>query len=246
MRIAVLGTAVAAVLISACDIVHDPVGKIDNNAVYTYANYCAAPQPASAVPLHAVTYANAGYAYVEQQCGLFFDNLAQLTQAGRFTDKALTAGGLGATAILQAAKAAAQSVTIVAASATLTQAVFDAFVEQYAFAPYLYKIKDLTSQAFFQHYKETRDSIALLPDTPDGYCTAYILVQKHASICTISYLQMQFDSQIAKATVVSSPKTPPGDNGGGGTPAAAAAVGAFPRRGGSGGFPLAAPNYTVR
>jgi hypothetical protein len=245
MRVGVLCAAVAAITISACDLVHDPVGKIDNSAVYTFANACVNPlsvTPATPVTplLHASTYATAGYAYVEQQCGVFFDNLAEVTQAGRFGDRALTAGSLGATAILQAAKAAAQSVVIVAASATLTQAVFDSFVEQYAFAPYLYKLKDLTTQAFNQDTKENTSQIATLADTPDGYCAAYILIQKHASICTISYLQMQFDSQIAKNNPVGPPKaTPPG----GAPPGRASAV-EF-RRGGVI-TPSAAPNYIVR
>jgi hypothetical protein len=245
MRIGVLCVAVSAITIAACDLVHDPIGKIDNSAVYTYANYCVSPQtasPATPLPLHAKTYATAGYAYVEQQCGLFFDNLAQLTQAGRFSDKALTAGGLGATAILQAARAAAQSVTIVAASAALTEAVFDAFVEQYAFAPYLYKLKDLTSQAFNKHLDDTQRAIDGLTDTPDDYCTAYILIQKHASICTISYLQMQFDQQIAKAVPVT---TPPKVGGATGPAPKALLRGAAPGGGGSA-SPLAAPNYTVR
>jgi hypothetical protein len=239
MRVGVLCAAVAAVTMSACSIVHDPIGKLDNTAVNTFANYCLSPLTANpgGPALHAATYAAAGYAYVEQQCGLFFDNLAQVTQAGRFGDRALTAGSLGATAILQAAKAAAQSVVIVAASATLTQAVFDAFVEQYAFAPYLYKIKDLTTQAFNKHLTDTQAAIGSLPDTPDGYCAAYILIQKHASICTISYLQMQFDSQVAKVNPVGAPT-----NGATVNPAAVGAV----HRTSPGITPFAAPNYTVR
>jgi hypothetical protein len=243
MRVGVLGTAVVAVVISACGIVHDPIGKLDNNAINTFANYCVNPLAAAsgAPTLHAATYVTAGYAYVEQQCGLFFDHLAELTQAGRFGDRALTASSLGAQAILQAAKAAAQSVVIVAASATLTQAVFDSFVEQYAFAPYLYKLKDLTTQAFNQHLTDTQTAIASLPDTPDGYCAAYILIQKHASICTISYLQMQFDSQVAKANPVGKPT-----NGGNGNPAGVAGVAAVRRGSGPPANSFAAPNYTVR
>jgi hypothetical protein len=242
MRVGVLCTAVMAVAISACDVVRDPIGKLDNTAINTFANYCLNPLAvtAGAPTLHAATYTAAGYAYVEQQCGLFFDNLAQVTQAGRFGDRALTAGSLGATAILQAAKAAAQSVVIVAASATLTQAVFDAFVEQYAFAPYLYKLKDLTTQAFNKHLTDTQAAIASLPDNPDGYCAAYILIQKHASICTISYLQMQFDSQVAKSNPIGAPPS-----SGSGIPAGAAGVTAV-RRTGPPITPFAAPNYTVR
>jgi hypothetical protein len=92
-----------------------------------------------------------GFASVENQCGAFFDRLADLTQFWRFSNQTLSASSLAAQSILQAAKAAADSITIVSASITLTQAVFNASVQQYAFSPYLYKIRQLTWQAFDKH-----------------------------------------------------------------------------------------------
>ena len=180
----------------------DPVtAKIDQSAVFQYGSYCAVPSDASRT---ALSYAETGFGYVEQQCGTFFDNLAALTQSGRFSIKALNATNLGAQSILQAAKVAASNVTIVSSALTLTEAVFNAFVEQYAFSPYLYKIRELTWQAFAKH---TIDNDARLKSlngltSPDAYCSAYVLVQQHASICTLSNIQMLFDQQIANTTKV--------------------------------------------
>jgi len=171
------------------------------NTIFQYASYCAAPPDATR---SALSYVETGFGYVEQQCGVFFDNLAALTQSGRFSIKALNATNLGTQSILQAAKVAASNVTIVGSALTLTEAVFNAFVEQYAFSPYLYKIRELTWQAFDKHTRDNDTKLKALNGvgSPDAYCSAYVLVQQHASICTLSYIQMLFDQQIANTTKV--------------------------------------------
>jgi hypothetical protein len=188
--------------LAGCSVVRDPVvAKVDQAALLQYGSYCAVPPDASRT---ALSYAETGFGYVEQQCGIFFDNLAALTQSGRFATRALDATNLGATSILQAAKVAASNVTIVGSALTLTEAVFNAFVEQYAFSPYLYKIRELTWQALDKHTHDNDAKIRALDGltTPDAYCSAYVLVQQHASICTLSYIQMLFDQQVANTTKV--------------------------------------------
>jgi hypothetical protein len=187
---------------SGCGLVQDPVtAKIDRAAVFEFGSYCAVPPDAGR---SALSYAETGFAYVEQQCGIFFDNLSALTQAGRFSIKALNATSLGTQTILQAAKVAATNVTIVGAAFTLTEAVFNAFVEQYAFAPYLYKMRELTWQTFNKHTTDNGAKLATLANvgTSDAYCSAFVLIQQHASICTLSYVQMLFDQQVANPTLV--------------------------------------------
>jgi len=189
-------------LLSGCLSIGDPVSaKIDQGAVFQYGSYCAIPPDGTR---SALSYAETGFGYVEQQCGVFFDNLASLTQSGRFSIKALNATNLGAQSILQAAKVAASNVTIVSSALTLTEAVFNSFVEQYAFSPYLYKIRELTWQAFDKHSRDNNLKLESLDgrSTPDAYCSAYVLVQQHASICTLSYVQMLFDQQVATNTNV--------------------------------------------
>jgi len=188
--------------VAGCSVVQDPVtAKIDQSAIFQYGSYCAVPPDASR---SALSYAETGFGYVEQQCGVFFDNLAALTQSGRFSIKALNATNLGAQSILQAAKVAASNVTIVSSALTLTEAVFNAFVEQYAFSPYLFKIRELTWQAFDKHTVDNDAKLKALNGltSPDAYCSAYVLVQQHASICTLSYVQMLFDQQVANTTKV--------------------------------------------
>ncbi|MGT2503613.1 hypothetical protein ACVOMS_28050 [Bradyrhizobium guangxiense] len=188
-------------VVAGCSAVQDPVtAKIDQAAVFQYGSYCAVPPDGTR---SALSYAETGFGYVEQQCGLFFDNLAALTQSGRFSTKALNATNLGTQSILQAAKVAASNVTIVGSALTLTEAVFNSFVEQYAFSPYLYKIRELTWQAFDKHTHDNNSKLASLNvASPDAYCSAYVLVQQHASICTLSYVQMLFDQQVATNTKV--------------------------------------------
>jgi hypothetical protein len=196
--------AVACVLLllADCSSVQDPVtAKVDPVTVFQYGAYCSVPPDGTR---SALSYAETGFGYVEQQCGIFFDNLAALTQSGRFSIKALNATNLGAQSILQAAKVAASNVTIVSSALTLTEMVFNAFVEQYAFSPYLYKIRELTWQAFDKHTRDNNAKLSALDgiSTPDAYCSAYVLVQQHASICTLSYVQMLFDQQVATNTKV--------------------------------------------
>ena len=188
--------------LSGCSSVQDPVtASVDRTAIFQYGAYCAAPPDHSR---SALSYAETGFGYVEQQCGIFYDNLAALTQSGRFSVKALNATNLGAQSILQAAKVAASNVTIVSSALTLTEAVFNAFVEQYAFSPYLYKLRELTWQTFDKHTHDNEAKLQALDGktTPDAYCSAHVLVQQHASICTISYIQMLFDQQVATNTKV--------------------------------------------
>jgi hypothetical protein len=130
---------------------------------------------------------------------VFFDNLSALTQAGRFSVRALNASNL-AQSILQAAKVAVSNVTIVSSAITVTETVFNAFVEQYAFSPYLFKIRALTWQALDKHSRDNNAKLATLNviGSPDAYCSAYVLVQQHASICTLSYIQMLFDRRSRK------------------------------------------------
>lgn len=212
-------------ILSGCSVVQDPVtATVDQSAVFQYGSFCSVPPDASRT---ALSYAETGFGYVEQQCGVFFDNLAALTQTGRFTGKALNATNLGAQSILQAAKVAASNVTIVSSALTLTETVFNAFVEQYAFSPYLYKIRELTWQAFAKHTADNDNKLKALngQTNPDAYCSAYVLIQQHASICTLSYVQMLFDQQVANNTkVVDSGTTPKAiKTTGGPTPATARA-----------------------
>jgi hypothetical protein len=182
--------------------VQDPViADVNRAAVFEYAAYCAVPPDPTR---SALSYAQTGFAYVERNCGVFFDKLAELTQAGRFATSALNATNLGAQSILFAARVAAQNVAIVGASVTLTEAIFNAFVQQYAFSPYLYKIRELTWQAFSKHVDENSAALSHLKSgfRPDDYCDAFILIQQHASLCTISNVQMLFDQQVALATKV--------------------------------------------
>jgi hypothetical protein len=141
-------------------------------------------------------------------------------------------------------------VTLVGSAITLSEAVFDAFVQQYAFTPYLYKIKELTFQALDKHRQDNRPKLDQLKMgfSSDDYCDAFVLVQQHARICTISSIQALFDQQVARTAVVDKPP--------GGTrkpPTGTASIGLrsaapfSPRlRGSSGYIPPESPNYIVR
>jgi hypothetical protein len=239
--------------ICGCDTLRDPVtANVGAQAAFEYGGYCSTPPDKTR---SAVSYADSGFAYVEQQCGVFFDKLAEVTQAGRFTHSALDASNLGTQSILQAAKVAAEKVTMVGSAITLSEAVFDAFVQQYAFTPYLYKIKELTFQAFDKH---RQDNVAKLQQLKagflsDDYCDAVVLIQQHARICTISSIQALFDQQVANATTVTTPADKAKGNKPGtgaanaGSPGATQPAAFTPRATNSGAYILPrAPNYTVQ
>lgn len=239
--------SIASVALAGCTGLSEPlIQPLDNPENFIrYANYCAIPYDGNRSPQ---SIAVSGFASVEQQCGNFFDRLAELTQTGRFSHKALEASNLGTQSIMQAAKAAVRSVTIVSASFTLTEAVLNSFIEQYAFSPYLYKIRELTWQAFAKHLINSSAKLSELKNKigPDEYCDAAILIQQHASICTISSIQGLFDQQVANTTrVVDADERNVRSFAGMRTAASAHMVAPRPAR--IGGYtPMFAPNYTVR
>jgi hypothetical protein len=238
--------------VCGCDTLRDPVtANVSVQTAFESGGYCATPPDRTR---SAVSYANSGFAYVEQQCGIFFDTLAEVTQAGRFTHSAFDASNLGAQSMLQAAKVAAQKVTIVGSAITLSEAVFDAFVQQYAFTPYLYKIKELTFQAFDKHRQDNLAKLQQLKTgfSSDDYCDAFVVIQQHARICTISSIQALFDQQVANVTTVTTPadkaKGKPGTgSANSGTPITRQPAAFTPRATNSGAYisPVA-PNYTVQ
>jgi hypothetical protein len=73
-------------------------------------------------------------------------------------------------------------------------------------------------QAFVKHKSDNDANLKALNGltSSDAYCSAFVLVQQHASICTLSYVQMLFDQQVANTTTVvvsGSPKGNPPANG---------------------------------
>jgi hypothetical protein len=235
------------VMLESCAITSpDIIEPVNSTNFAAYANFCEVNYAGAR---SAESVAVSGFASVEQQCGGFFDKLSQLTEFGRFSSQTLTASNLAAQSILQAARVAAESIVIVSASATLTQAIFNAFVQQYAFSPYLFKIRELTWQAFDKHRTDNVEVLSRLKTgyLPDDYCDAAILIQQHASICTLSSIQGLFDQQVARPAKVinagSANNTP-------GQPAAIAealrARRAFARPSQSGYVPIVAPNFIVK
>jgi hypothetical protein len=240
--------------LAGCSSSMGAVPPVDSEHLQAYSNYCVIRYDGTR---SAESVAASGFANVEQQCGIFFDKLAELTQEGRFASDALIASNLGTQTIMQAAKAAARSVTIVAASYTLSEAVLNAFIKQYAFAPYLYKIRELTWQSFQKHQNDNLTKLAQLKsgNTPDDYCDAAILIQQHANICTISFIQDLLDQQIANSTKVTDPTTKAdAAAAGSASPVApphmrrmlATPVGARANPAGSEFVPLISPNYSVK
>jgi hypothetical protein len=236
----------AGLLVAGCDSFRSPVTPIvSQSALVEYGQYCGVNE---GTRRSALSHARSGFAYIERECGVFFDKLAELSQAGRFSIKALNTTSLGTQTILQAAKVAAQNVTIVGAALTLTEAVFNAFVEQYAFAPYLYKVRELTWQSFDKHQRDNEPTLARLQGafSADDYCDAFILVQQHADLCTLSRLQMVFDQQVAAATVVVNPKDDAKNLPAGAPKGNPLRLGQARSAPSSGYTPIRSPSFTVR
>lgn len=219
-------------------------GVQDDEAIKASLAVCSAP----GVAVNALTFAQRGMANIETECTVFFDSLAKLTQNGRFASKALNSSNLAAPGILKAAKVSADNIAILSGTLTLSQALFNAFVEQYAFSPYLYKIREITFQAMSKYALDNALALAKLEGAygSDDYCRATIFVQRAATICSISYIQMLFDQQVAspsKIVTAGSTQTP------GSTPSAATGRAASDSpflRLPPGYTPLVSPSYTIQ
>ena len=211
MRLALRGAALAALslqLASCASFDRAGVREPAPSDITAFTNECGAGGNGG---ISAQDYVLAGYAYVDRACGRFFDAITMLNKEIRFSRRSLGQANLAANAILQAASVAGRTVNIVATGITLTDQVLGNVVEEFAFAPYTFRLKNWVESSSAQHRIATEPQRMQLRSDVGGYCTAYGLVRAYASLCSISTMQAWVDQAIANAappTASTAPATP--------------------------------------
>jgi hypothetical protein len=172
------------------------------DGVRDYAQLCAKPIP----ELTPAGYIYAGFDLVDEQCGIFFDNLTNLARDTRYTSTSIATANAQAAAILGVVEASAKSIAIVAAGTELARRLVDNYAEVYAFAPYAVEIRRLVDTAFsaYRDDAQVNSAIARLEtgsNTGDSLCLAHNIVRNYAKICSIANLDALARQAIGTANV---------------------------------------------
>src|SRR5438876_649663 len=136
-------TLLACHLVSGCG----PNGRhsvsVTPAAVHAFAGACAVPVP----DLSPTGYALAGFDFVDEQCGVFFDGIVELEKNSRFASGSIATANAQAATIMAAVDVASKSIGIVAASSELARKLIDGYAAEYSFSPYALEVRQLVVDA---------------------------------------------------------------------------------------------------
>jgi hypothetical protein len=219
--------------------------------VHAFADVCSAPVPG----LTPTGYTIAGFDFVDEQCGVFFDGIVELAKNSRYASSSIATANTQAALIMAAVDTATKSIAIVAASSELARKLIDGYAAEYAFSPYALEVRQLVVDALtaYRANIDTNAAVDKLQTMPpgDGFCFANNIVRNYAKICTIANVealarQAVANSKIGKSDSPAASNAPrvagrfvPAAAGGRALPRATADDLANFRRG------LALPNYTA-
>jgi hypothetical protein len=181
--------------------------------VHAYAGVCAVPVP----DLSPAGYTFAGFDFVDEQCGIFFDGIVELSKTARFASTSIATANTQATLILTAVEAAEKSIAIVAAGSELARKLIDGYAAEYAFAPYAPEVRQLVMDAMtaYRLDTDTDRAIAALQanaTTGDAYCLAHNVVRNYAKICSIANVEALARQAVANSRIGRT--SPPAGTGG--------------------------------
>ena len=194
---------VATLILTGCGLsnvrhaaVVDPVG------IQSYAAVCSVEVPG----LTPEGYVFAGWDFVDEQCGTFFDNVILLQKDTRYASSAIATANTQTALILAAVEASAKSIAIVAASSEFVRRLIDNFATEYAFAPYAVEVRQLVIDALMDYRvnADTMGAIAAMDSSRtigDAQCLANNIVRNYAKICTISGVEALARQAIANSQV---------------------------------------------
>jgi hypothetical protein len=220
--------------------------SVKPSEVHAFAGVCSAPVP----DLTPTGYTIAGFDFVDEQCGVFFDGIVELAKNSRYASSSIATANTQAALIMAAVDAATKSIAIVAASSELARKLIDGYAAEYAFSPYALEVRQLVVDALsaYRADSKTDEAVRVLQALPpgDAFCLANNIVRNYAKICTIANVEALARQAVANSKIGKS--DPPAANPQR-TFAPAAASRAMPRatadqltsfrRG------LALPNYTA-
>jgi hypothetical protein len=173
--------------------------------VHAFAAVCSAPVPG----LSPSGYTYAGFDFVDEQCGIFFDGIVELSKNSRFASSSIATANSQAATIMAAVDVASKAIGIVAAGSELARKVIDGYAAEYAFAPYALEVRQLALNAMtaYRNAGETDRAISALAAAPteaDAYCLANNVVRNYAKICAIANVEALARQAVANSKITKS------------------------------------------
>jgi hypothetical protein len=147
-----------------------------------------------------------GFREVGQACEAFFVNATIAQRNALAGNKALDAGLVGTTAIVNAISNPADAlkiITVTAAGIVFVKEIINQFTSIYTFGTHLYKVRQLVNGAMSK-YADTARALG----HPENYCIAYNYVADYARLCSLASMQALLDEQVAIPSGVAAVATP--------------------------------------
>jgi hypothetical protein len=204
--------ALLASLVTGCGFGNSPRGVSARPAeVHAFAGVCSAPVP----DLTPTGYTIAGFDFVDEQCGIFFDGIVELAKNSRFASSSIATANTQAALIMAAVDTATKSIAIVAASSELARRLIDGYAAEYAFSPYALEVRQLVVDALTAYRADSKTDAAVrtLQSLPSGdaFCLANNIVRNYAKICTIANVEALARQAVANSKIAKS-EPPAGGN----------------------------------
>lgn len=170
--------------------------------VHAFAGVCSAPVP----DLSPTGYTIAGFDFVDEQCGVFFDGIVELAKNSRYASSSIATANTQAALIMAAVDVAAKSIAIVAASSELARKLIDGYAAEYAFSPYALEVRQLVVDALSAYRADSKTDVAIkalqtFPSSGDAYCLANNIVRNYAKICSVSNVEALARQAVANSKV---------------------------------------------
>ncbi|WP_315838356.1 hypothetical protein [Bradyrhizobium prioriisuperbiae] len=191
-----------AVLVSGCRFGDSGRGvSAKPSEVHAFAGVCSAPVP----DLTPTGYTIAGFDFVDEQCGVFFDGIVELAKNSRYASSSIATANTQAALIMAAVDAATKSIAIVAASSELARKLIDGYAAEYAFSPYALEVRQLVVDALsaYRADSKTDEAVRTLQALPpgDAFCLANNIVRNYAKICTIANVEALARQAVANSKI---------------------------------------------
>jgi hypothetical protein len=190
-----------ALLVSGCG--NNPRGvSVKPAEVHAFAGVCSAPVP----NLSPIGYTLAGFDFVDEQCGVFFDGIIELAKNSRYASNSIATANTQAALIMAAVETAASSIAIVAASSELARKLIDGYAAEYAFSPYALEVRQLVVDALAAYRADgTTDhainALQTLPGAGDAFCMANNIVRNYAKICSVANVEALARQAVANSKI---------------------------------------------
>ncbi|MGJ5175260.1 hypothetical protein ACQR16_10195 [Bradyrhizobium oligotrophicum] len=193
----------SAVLVSGCGLGNGSHGvSVKPSEVHAFAGVCSAP----VADLTPMGYTLAGFDFVDEQCGVFFDGIIELSKDSRYASSSIATANTQAALIMAAVNTAASSLAIVAAGSELARRLIDGYAAEYAFSPYALEVRQLVVDALSAYRADAKTDAAItaletMSVPGDAYCLANNIVRNYAKICSVANVEALARQAVANSRI---------------------------------------------